>query len=125
MIIQRNTLPILSNIFSRISDTKFDINTQYKLLKIKKAIEEEEELYLTQLDRLQEYCLKDENGNLIKNEDGGYAIDTEKAQECADIVKEINSIQIQIPDIQFNLDELTPLQLTFKELEVLDPFIKI
>lgn len=125
MIIQRNTLPILSNIFSRISDTKFDINTQYKLLKIKKAIEEEEELYLTQLDRLQEYCLKDENGNLIKNEDGGYAIDTEKAQECADIVKEINSIQIQIPDIQFSLDELTPLQLTFKELEVLDPFIKI
>lgn len=125
MIIQRNTLPILSNIFSRISDTKFDINTQYKLLKIKKAIEEEEELYLTQLDRLQEYCLRDENGNLIKNEDGGYAIDTEKAQECADIVKEINSIQIQIPDIQFSLDELTPLQLTFKELEVLDPFIKI
>lgn len=125
MIIQRNTLPILSNIFSRISDTKFDINTQYKLLKIKKAIEEEEELYLTQLDRLQEYCLRDENGNLIKNEDGGYAIDTEKAQECADIVKEINSIQIQIPDIQFNLDELAPLQLTFKELEVLDPFIKI
>ena len=125
MIIQRNTLPILSNIFSRISDTKFDINTQYKLLKIKKAIEEEEELYLTQLDRLQEYCLRDENGNLIKNEDGGYAIDTEKAQECADIVKEINSIQIQIPDIQFSLDELEPLQLTFKELEVLDPFIKI
>lgn len=125
MIIQRNTLPILSNIFSRISDTKFDINTQYKLLKIKKAIEEEEELYLTQLDRLQEYCLKDENGNLIKNEEGGYAIDAEKAQECADIVKEINSIQIQIPDIQFSLDELTPLQLTFKELEVLDPFIKI
>lgn len=125
MIIQRNTLPILSNIFSRISDTKFDINTQYKLLKIKKAIEEEEELYLTQLDRLQEYCLRDENGNLIKNEDGGYAIDTEKAQECADIVKEINSIQIQIPDIQFSLDELAPLQLTFKELEVLDPFIKI
>lgn len=125
MIIQRNTLPILSDIFSRISDIKFDINTQYKLLKIKKAIDEEEELYLTQLDRLQEYCLKDENGNLIKNEDGGYAIDTEKAQECADIVKEINSIQIQIPDIQFSLDELTPLQLTFKELEVLDPFIKI
>lgn len=125
MIIQRNTLPILSNIFSRISDTKFDINTQYKLLKIKKAIDDEEELYQQQLERLKEYCLRDENGYLIKNEDGGYAIDTERAQECADIVKEINSIQIQMPDIYFNLDELTPLQLSFNELEVLDPFIRI
>ena len=125
MIIQRNTLPILSDIFSRISDIKFDINTQYKLLKIKKAIDEEEELYMTQLNRLQEYCLRDDNGNLIKNDEGGYAIDTEKAQECADIVKEINAIQIQIPDIYFSLDELAPLQLTFKELEVLEPCIRI
>lgn len=125
MIVQRNTLPILYNIFSRISDTKFDINTQYKLLKIKKAINEEEEIYQQQLERLKEYCLKDENGNLIRNEDGGYAIDTERAQECAGIVKEINSIQIQMPDIYFNLDELTPLQLTFNELEAFDPFIKI
>lgn len=125
MIIQRNTLPILSNIFSRISDTKFDINTQYKLLKIKKTIDEEEELYQQQLERLKEYCLRDENGYFIKNEEGGYAIDTERTQECADIVKEINSIQIQMPDIYFNLDELSPLQLTFNELEVLDPFIKI
>lgn len=125
MIIQRNTLPILSNIFSRISDTKFDINTQYKLLKIKKAIDEEEEIYQQQLERLREYCLKDENGNLIRNEDGGYAIDNEKAEECERIINEINNIQVQIPDLYFSLDELTPLQLTFSELEAFDQLIKM
>lgn len=125
MIIQRNTLPILSNIFSRISDTKFDINTQYKLLKIKKAIDEEEEIYQQQLERLREYCLKDENGNLIRNEDGGYAIDNERAEECERIINEINNIQVQIPDLYFSLDELTPLQLTFSELEAFDQLIKM
>jgi len=46
MIIKRTDLPILTNVFSRISELKFNINTQYKLLKMKKAIEEEEEIYL-------------------------------------------------------------------------------
>ena len=45
MIVPRNNLPILANIFQRISNAKFDINTQYKLLKLKKAIAEEEEIY--------------------------------------------------------------------------------
>lgn len=124
MIVPRNNLPILANIFQRISDTKFDINTQYKLLKLKKAIAEEEEIYEQQLEQLKEYCLRDENGNLVRNDEGGYAIDTSRTSECEELVKQINAIQIQIPDIYFSLDELEPLGLTFNELEALDRFIK-
>lgn len=124
MIVPRNNLPILANIFQRISDVKFDINTQYKLLKLKKAIAEEEEIYEQQLEQLKEYCLRDENGYLVRNDEGGYAIDTSRATECEELVKQINSIQIQIPDVYFSLDELAPLGLTFNELEALDHFIK-
>ena len=124
MIVPRSNLPILANIFQRISNAKFNIDTQYKLLKLKKAIAEEEEIYEQQLERLKEYCLRDENGNFIRNEDGGLAVDTERIEECTAIVTEINNIQIQVPDIYFSLDELSPLELTFSELEALGPFIK-
>lgn len=124
MIVPRNNLPILANIFQRISNVKFNIDTQYKLLKLKKAIAEEEEIYEQQLERLKEYCLRDENGNFIRNEEGGLAVDTERIEECTAIVTEINNIQIQVPDLYFSLDELSPLELTFSELEALDPFIK-
>ena len=124
MIIQRQNLPILSNIFQRISNTKFNINTQYKLLKMKKSIAEEEELYLEQLETLKTYCLRDETGELILNEEGGFAINPSKVEECGKLVQEINAIQVQVPDIYFTLEELEPLDLTFNELEALDPFIK-
>lgn len=124
MIVPRNNLPILANIFQRISNAKFNIDTQYKLLKLKKAIAEEEEIYEQQLEQLKEYCLRDENGNLVRNDEGGYAIDTSRASECEELVKQINAIQIQIPDIYFSLNELEQLDLTFNELEALDRFIK-
>ena len=124
MIINRANLFILMNVFSKISKLKFNINTQYKLLKIKKAIDEEVEIYKKQLEILEDYYLRDENGNPIRNKDGGYAIDELKIEDCNKIVNEINSIQIQVPDMYFSLEELEPLQLTFSELETLDPFIK-
>ena len=124
MIIKRTDLPILTNVFSRISELKFNINTQYKLLKMKKAIEEEEEIYLKQLESLKEYCIKDENGQFITNKNGGYQIDATKAEECGKLVQETNAIQIQVPDIYFTIEELEPLDLTFNELEAFDSFIK-
>ena len=125
MIIKRTDLPILTNVFSRISELKFNINTQYKLLKMKKAIAEEEEIYLKQLEALKEYCVKDENGQFITNKNGGYQIDETKAEECGKLVQEINAIQIQVPDIYFTIEELEPLDLTFNELEAFDSFIKL
>jgi len=42
MIINRMNLTKLTEIFKKVEDVKFNINTQYKLLKMKKSIEEEE-----------------------------------------------------------------------------------
>ena len=42
----------------------------------------------------------------------------------ANKIEEINSIQVQFPDIYFSLEELEPLGLTLGELELLEPFIK-
>lgn len=125
MLIDRNNLTKLNQIFSKIEDIRFNIETQYKLLKIKKTIIEENEIYIKQLQSLKEYCLTDEAGKLIQNDKGGYAIDPNKVEECNSLINEINAFQIQVPDLYFSLEELKPLNLTFQELEALDPFIKI
>lgn len=39
-------------------------------------------------------------------------------------MNKMTSLQIQIPDIYFSLDELTELDLTLGELMPLEPFIK-
>lgn len=125
MLINRDNLSLINEIFNRVADTRFNISTQYKLIKLKKAIQEENEIYLTQLDRLKDFFLTDENGNYIQNENGGYAIDQNRLEECKDLIDEVNALQVQVPDLYFSLDELEPLNLSFKELEALDPFIKI
>lgn len=125
MLINRDNLTLINEIFNRVADTRFNISTQYKLIKLKKAIQEENEIYLTQLDRLKDFFLIDENGDYIQNENGGYAIDKNRLEECQDLINEVNALQVQVPDMYFSLDELEPLNLSFKELEALDPFIKI
>ena len=99
MIINRINLTKLTEIFKKVEDVKFNINTQYKKKKKKKSIEEEEQIY--------------------------YKIDDTKKEQCAQLIAEINTLQIQVPDMYFSLEELEPLNLTFKELEALEPFIKI
>lgn len=125
MIIKRYTLPYLNEIFTKLGQLHFDIETQYKLLKLKNSLKEEEEIYNEQVSSLREYCEQDEQGNIIQNDNGGYKIKQDKIQECQALLDKINNLQIQIPDIYFTLDELKPLNLTFNELDVLMPFVKL
>lgn len=125
MIYSTAEIKNLSALISEIKEKVFDINTQYKFLKIAKAVKEEEEFVREQeLLLLKQYGEKDENGKLITSPDGGIRIQKEFLNECGAKVMEINNRQIQLPDIYFSLDELEPLGLTFGQLVLLDPFIK-
>lgn len=124
MIISRNSLQQLNSLINSKKDIVFNINTQYKLIKIKQRLEEEIQIYNEQLASLVTYCEKDSEGNLIQNKDGGVQIKEDMIDKCATLVEEINSLKITLPDIYFSLDELQDLKLTLSELELLDPFIK-
>lgn len=125
MICSTERLKELSKIIGKIKEKTFDINTQYKFIKISKVIREEEELVNEQqFLLLKQYAEKNENGQFIVNKDGGFKIKEECVEECGLKIMEINNRQITLPDIYFSLDELEPLGLTFGELELLEPFIK-
>ena len=61
---------------------------------------------------------------MVLTENGGIKIKAEALQECENKIKAINELNIQLPDIYFSLEELKPLNLSFYQLEILEPFIK-
>ena len=125
MICSTERLKELSIVIGKIKEKTFDINTQYKFLKISKAIREEEEfINEQQIILLKHYAELDEEGKFIINKDGGFKIKEDCLHECGLKIMEINNRQVTLPDIYFSIDELEPLKLTFGELELLEPFIK-
>ena len=124
MIINRNNLKQLNELFTSKSSLHFSINTQYKILKLKKQLSSELEIYNQQLSSLQDYFERDEDGNFIQYQ-GGVKVKQEFLEECQSKIFEINETEISLPDLYFSLEELEPLNLTLGEHELLDPFIKI
>lgn len=94
-------------------------------MKISSSVEKEMEILNQQISQIiDQYAERDTNGNPIIN-DQGYKINPSQIQECADKITELNTIQVQLPDLYFSLDELAPLNLTLEELTLLDSFIKV
>lgn len=124
MLIKRKNIGGILNTIKAVSDKKFDIKLQYKFIKIQKALDEEFQIYQNQLfENCNEFFEKGEDGQFNVS-DGGYAIKPDKIQECEQVIKKIDEMEIQIPDIYLSLDELESLELTYAELMVFECFIK-
>lgn len=125
MLIKRSQINEIIKLINKLKEKKFNISTQYKLIKIEKSILEEQEIFQEQIQvNCSEFFERDDNGNPLINDDGGYKIKKDKINECYSLMNKMTSLQIQIPDIYFSLDELTELDLTLGELMPLEPFIK-
>ena len=124
MIYKNEYLPFLNQLLVKIKTMNFSIQTQYKFLKILKAVNEELIIYEEQRNSLIESYAEFDNGNPVINENGGIKIKEGCLEDCKKKIDEINAMQIALPDIYFSLDELEPLGLTLGELELLEPFIK-
>lgn len=126
MIIKRTNGKKFFDIYEKLSNKVFNINTQYKFVLLKNEIEKDGDIINEQLNLvLSEYGEKDSDNKIIRLEDGGYKIKPDVAEECLQKVQEIQQQSIQIPDIYFTLEELKDLNLTLPELQVLEPFIKV
>lgn len=124
MLVKRKNLYTIMSIIDRIKGKTFNLQTQYKFLKIKKQIEPEFSIYLEQkILNGNPYFVKDENGNPIMDK-GGYTIITEKVNEFQKVMRDLAESTISIEDCYFSLDELEGLDLSLEELEVLMDFIR-
>ena len=125
LIKRKDAVKIATAARGTLKDKKFNLQTQYKILKLVKAIEEEDELMNQSVLKIaNEYAAKDELGQVIQNEEGGIKIDENKKVELAAALNDLNTAELQLPDIYFSLEEFEGLELTLEELDAFMAFIK-
>ncbi len=125
MLIRREDLFLIKKIGEQMKDKVFNIQTQYKLLKLIKIADEEYPIYMEQIQPLLDsYAEKDEQGNIIHSESGGTKIKTDQINNLEQKLYELREIKVQVPDLYFSLDELEKLGLKMGELNAFIDLIK-
>lgn len=125
LIKRKDAIKIAKAARENLKDKSFNIQTQYKILRLMKAIEEEDELMNQSVLKIaKKYAIKDENGEIVVDNEGRFKLDNNKNNEITEALEEINSAQLQLPDIYFSLDEFEGLDLTLEELDAFMNFIK-
>lgn len=116
----------LSGIYESIKNEKMPIKTAYKLSKLIKTIEEEDQFYRTKFQELiEEYGEKDENGQYVLiNNDTSVKIIDGKQKECSEKMNDLQNIEVKTPDIKFALEELESINMTVEMITALMPFIE-
>lgn len=106
---------------------KLPIKVSYKFTRFFNELESETKFFNETLQNLiEEYGKKDENGNFIYTDDKqGVKIQDEKFDECMNKIDELNKLEVNLNYIpEFTLDELEPLNLEMKYINLLLPYIK-
>lgn len=114
------------NFYNQIRTTSLPFKTAHKLAKLSKAVDEEIGFYREKMTELvEQYARKDDEGNYIYINNGrDIALKPETMVECQTKIKELETMEIELPDIKFSVDEFENTTLTVDELQPILPFIE-
>ena len=107
--------------------TNLPLKAAYKLNKIRKAVEKEGEFYSEKFQEiLNDYAKKDENGELIFNEDGDQImIKDDMIDECNKALTDLQNLEVQIENYGLSIDDFGEnLECTPDQLAALMPFME-
>lgn len=113
-------------LYDKIKDIELPMRLSYKFLKLFKKIQDEIDFYQKeQFKILEEFALKDDNGNFQYTEDKtGVKIKEGTELECEQKMTELLNIDAEIENIKFTLDELEKLNLSIEDTKCLMPLIE-
>ena len=114
----------MGKLLEKLSKMPIDVQISYKFAKISLSLKSDIDFYQNQyIKYLKEFGLQNEEG-FILNEQKNIKIIPGKEEECRNNFSKLNSIEIEIPDIYFTLDELKGLKFSISDMKILTPFIK-
>lgn len=118
------TLMNAAKVFNQVAQTKISSKLAYKIMKLCKSAAEDEEFYNNKRNEIiNEYAVRDENGQISVSDDGMINIIQDKIPEAERALRELNEIEVDAPNIKFTLDELDELKLSVADMFALDAFI--
>lgn len=114
-----------SKVYNSIKDEKMSIKTAYKLNKLIKKIEEENNFYNIKFHEIiEQYAEKNGQGEYQYIDENSIKIKEGKEQECYKKVSELQNLEIETPNITFSIEELGDINLTIDTVNMLMPFIE-
>ena len=126
MTITLSQLIHFSKFYNEVKATKIPVKTAYKLNKLATAIDEQNQFYSEQLKLIFGDCAdRGEDGNYIPTNDSvGVKILDDKQQEFVDRINELLLLEVELPDITFNIEEFGNIELTMESFNLITPFLK-
>lgn len=114
-----------SKVYNSIKNEKMSIKTAYKLNKLIKKIEEENNFYNIKFHEIiEQYAEKNDQGEYQYIDENSIKIKEGKEQECYKKISELQNLEIEIPNITFSIEELGDINLTIDTVNMLMPFIE-
>ena len=114
-----------SKVYNSIKDEKMSIKTAYKLNKLIKKLQEENNFYNIKFHEIiEQYADKNDQGEYQYIDENSIKIKEGKEQECYKKVSELQNLEIEIPNITFSIEELGDINLTIDTVNMLMPFIE-
>lgn len=111
--------------YNEVKTAKLSFKALYKLSTLSKAIEEKTTFYREKFQEiLHEYGEIDENGNLVPTDDGnGIKVKIETQQECFSKINELQMLEVELPDIKFDIEDFGNIELTMEVFRLITPFL--
>jgi hypothetical protein len=119
------TLINAAKVFNQVAQTKISSKLAYKIMKLCKSAAVDEEFYNNKKNEIiNEYAVRDENGQIVVSDDGMISIQEDKIADAQNALNNLNDIEVDAPNIKFTLAELDELKLSVADMFVLDAFIE-
>lgn len=102
------------------------LKVAYKLNKMKKSIDSESGFYSEKFQKIiDEYAKKDDDGNVVFNDDGSQIIIQEdKIEECNDALEDLQKLEVEIDNQNLTIDDFgEDIKCTPEDLKLLMPFL--
>ena len=124
MKVKINVAIQIQELCEKFSNHVIKAKTAYKFAKLLKSASSEVDFYRAQYTLyIQKYSEKEENGNIKILENGNIKILPEMIEECKQKLEELENLEVDFPDVSFSLEELEELNMTMRDILILDAFI--
>lgn len=112
-------------ILQKLAQQNFKAKLALSIARLLKAVEVEIQTFnTTRIDLIKKYGTKDENGELITNDEGNCIIDPESIEIFNKEFSDLLNTEIEINANKINVDLLEERDFTPSEIATLEPFLE-
>lgn len=111
--------------YDEIRTKKLPLKVLFNLSKLATSVETNLKFYQEKFQSiLDEYGEKDDNGNLVPTENGrGVKVRPGTEPACVKEITELQNLEIELPDIKFDIEEFGDIELSLEIFQIIAPFI--